>query len=57
MTVRVQSLVRRDIESRTNIKPCDGRILLRPMQTKRDVPGVNGTCQLVKRSDRSRRRS
>jgi len=57
VTVRVQSLVRRDIESRTNIKPCDGRILLRPMQTKRDVPGVNGTCQLVKRSDRSRRRS
>jgi len=56
VTVRFQSLVRRDIESQTNIKPCDGRILLRPMQNKRGVPGVNGTCQLVKHSDRSRGR-
>jgi len=41
--VRVQSLVHRDSESRTNIRPCDVRILLRPNENERELPGVNGT--------------
>jgi len=46
--VRVQSLVHRDNESRTNIRPCDVRILLRPNENEHELPGVNGTWRLVK---------
>jgi len=41
--VRVQSLVHCDSESRTNIRPCDVRILLRPNESERELPGVNRT--------------
>ena len=38
MTVRIQSRVHRDMKSRTNIRPCDVRILLRPTENERELP-------------------
>jgi len=38
VTVRVQSLVHRDMESRTKIRPCDVKILLRPNENERELP-------------------
>jgi len=46
--VRVQSLVHRDSESRTNIRPCDVRILPRPNENEGEMRGVNRTRQVVK---------
>jgi len=46
MTVRVESLVHRDFESRTNIRPCDDVVLKETMETGRDVPVVNWRVQV-----------
>ena len=43
MTVRVQSLVHRDSESGANIRPCDVKILPRPIENERELAGVNRT--------------